>query len=70
MKQVVLNIKNSKYDFFMELLNSFDFVQVAHEEGDSAEEIKANLKKAFEDLQCNKKGQLKTTTAKDFLDEL
>ena len=28
MKQIVLNIKESKYRFFMELIKSLDFVQV------------------------------------------
>ena len=70
MKQVVLNIKDSKYRFFMELIKSLDFVQVEEDPGDSKEEIVANLTQAFKDLKRHKQGKLKTTPAKDFLNEL
>ena len=70
MKQVVLNIKEGKYRFFMELIKSFDFVQIQEDVGDSREEIVANLTQAFKDLKDHKQGKLKTTPAKDFLNEL
>lgn len=40
------------------------------DEGDSREDIIANLTQAFKDLKLYKEGKLKTTPAKDFLDEL
>lgn len=72
MKQVVLNIKESRYRFFMELIKSLDFVQVLKEKetGDSKEDVVANLTEAFKDLKLYKQGKLKTTPAKEFLDEL
>ncbi len=70
MKQVTLNIKEKKYEFFMELLKNLDFVQVKEIEGDSKEEIRANLERAFKDLKLYKEGKLKTSPAKDFLNEL
>ena len=70
MKQVILNIKDSKYRFFMELVKSLDFVQVEEDPGDSKEEIVTNLTQAFKDLKKYKQGTLKTTPAKDFLNEL
>lgn len=70
MKQIVLNIKEGKYSFFMELLKSFDFVDIQDDTGDSKDDIKKNLKQAFKDLKNYKKGKLKTTPAKDFLNEL
>lgn len=70
MKQVVLNIKDGKYRFFMELVKSFDFVQVEQVEGDSKKNIVKNLTHGFKDLKLYKQGKLKTTPAKDFLNEL
>ena len=54
----------------MELLKSLDFVQVEEVEGDSKEEIVANLKQGFKELNLYKQGKLKTTTTQDFLNEL
>jgi hypothetical protein len=46
-------------------------VQIAQEDsGDSKEEVLANLTQGFEELKLYKQGKLKTTPAKDFLDEL
>lgn len=70
MKQVILNIKEGKYKFFMELVKSLDFVQVEENTGDSKEEITANLTQAFKELKLYKDGQLKGISAKDLLDEL
>jgi len=70
MKQVVINIEEGKYRFFMELVKSLDFVQVQERTGDSKEEITANLTKGLKDLKRYKQGKLKTTPAKDFLNEL
>ena len=70
MKQIILNVKDAKYPFFLELVKSLDFVQIQEEMGDSKEEITTNLKQAFKDLKDYKEGKLNTTSAKDFLDEL
>ena len=70
MKQILINIKDSKYQFFLELLKSFDFVEIEEYEGDSREEIIANLKQGFKEMKLYKQGKLKTTVAKDFLNEL
>ncbi len=71
MKQVTLNINDNKYLFFMELVKSLDFVQIENvDDGDSKEEIVANLTQGFKELKLYKEGKLKTTSAKEFLDEL
>jgi len=70
MRQIILNIKDNKYNFFMELIKSLDFVHVQNDTSDSKEAITANLKQAFTDLKNYKKGNLKTTSAKEFLNEL
>ncbi|MBL4651502.1 MAG: hypothetical protein JKY53_01370 [Flavobacteriales bacterium] len=67
MKQVTLNIPESKYTFFMELVENLGFV---NSEGDSRNAILSNIKKGFEEVQLAKKGKLKTTPAKEFLNEL
>ena len=70
MKQVVLNIKDDKYHFFLVLVKNFDFVQIEEIEGDSKKDILENLTQGFKDLKLYKQGKLKTSSAKDFLNEL
>ena len=69
MKQVTLYIKEGKFRFFMELIRSLDFVQV-EEEGDSKEAILSNIKAGLEEVKLAKQGKLKTTLAKEFLNEI
>ena len=70
--RVVLSVAPQKYDFFMELLKNFDFVEVAKEENDgsSREEIMASLKEAAKDLKLIKAGKLKGRPARELLNEL
>lgn len=70
MKRIVINVKENKYRFFMELIQSLDFIQVQQEADDSKEDITTNLINGFKDLKRYKDGALKTTPAKDFLNEL
>jgi len=69
-QRVVLNVVPRKYDFLMELLKNFDFVQVEKNDGDTREEIIANLKEAAKELKLLKAGKLKTRPLKEFLNEL
>ena len=81
--EVTLDIKDkSKVPFLMELLKSLDYVRIVKEvktEGKS--EIISGLKKSkvnvldniragLEEVCLFNKGELKTTPAKDFLDEI
>ncbi len=70
MKQVVLNIKEGKYQFFMELVKNFDFVQVEEEKDDSKEEIIANMKEGFKELKLYNEGKKKFRDANDLINEL
>jgi len=57
----------------MELARSIDFIKKIEEEESeepSKEEVIRNLKRGFQEMQLFKKGKLKTTPAKDFLNEL
>ena len=71
-QRIVLNVAARKYDFLMELLQNFNFVKVVEEEndGDSREEIIANLKQTAKDLKLLKEGKLETRPAREFLKEL
>ena len=71
MKEVVLHIKDSKFRFFMELIKNLDFVHVEEaQKGDTKESVLHNLKNGLAEVKQFKKGTLKTTSAKAFLDEL
>ena len=73
MKHVTLYIPDNKYPLFMELARSIDFIKKIEEEESeepSKEEVIRNLKRGFEEMQLIKKGKLKTTPLKDFLNEL
>jgi len=71
-QRVVLTVSPRKYDFLMELLYNFDFVQVEEEEndGDSREEIIANLQQAASDVKLIREGKLEGRPAREFLNEL
>jgi hypothetical protein len=69
MKQITLKISDTKFQFFLELVKSFDFVQI-DDEGDSKKAILKNIKQGLDEVKLAKQGKLKTTSAKDFLNEL
>ena len=69
-QRVVLNVSPRKYAFLMELLGNFNFVEVEKNDGDSREEIIANLKEAAKELKLIKAGKLETRPLKEFLNEL
>jgi hypothetical protein len=55
----------------MELVKNFDFVQIEEEDesdGDSKEEIIANLTQAFKEMKEIKEGKLKALTLTEFWD--
>lgn len=70
MKQIVLNVDESKYRFFMELVKSLDFVKVDEESEYSKDEIVASVTQSFKELKLYKEGKLKGIPAKTLLDEL
>lgn len=55
----------------MELIKNLDFVHVEEaQKGDTKESVLHNLKNGLAEVKQFKKGTLKTTSAKAFLDEL
>lgn len=70
-RQIVLNVPSQKYNLMMEALQKFDFVKVVEEdEGDSREDIIANLKEAAQSLKLIKEGKHIGCPAEDLLNEL
>ena len=67
--KVILEVKDSKADFVMELLNSFSFVK-AKPLTPYKEEVLLDIKQAVEEIKLIKTGKLKGTPARDLINEL
>jgi hypothetical protein len=72
MKQIVLNVPDNKYPFFMELVKSLGFVKVSEElkldkkQKEFVEGTKTSLKQVEQHL----KGEIKLKTAGQLFNEL
>ena len=66
-----LNINRNKLNFFYELIKNFDFVKIETEDNEpSKEEILAGIKQGLEEVKLIEQGKLKSTSLKQFLNEL
>jgi hypothetical protein len=71
MRQVTVYTTDKEYSHFVQLAKSLHYVKkVETDEDPTKEDIVNNLKKGFEEMQLIKKGELKTTSLDDFLNEL
>lgn len=71
MKQITLSVNDTKFPFFMELINNLDFVKVEQEQGDSKQAIIKNLTKGIKELKSIQEGKItKSNSLKEFLNEL
>lgn len=71
MSQVILNIPDNKVPFFIELVSNLKFVKkIEIDDEPTKEQILNNIKTGLEEVKLFKQGKLKTTSAKDFLNEL
>lgn len=78
MTQITLDISDTYVSFFMKLIKNFDFIKVREKKKISLEDeltpsqkkTWATVKKGFEDLKMIEQGKMKTTPARDFLQEL
>jgi len=77
MKQVILQIPDNKYLFFLELVKNLSFVEkieekpVAIEEKvPTKEEIFQGIRDAFKEVEEIRTGRKKATTLNEFLNEL
>ena len=67
--KVLLDIKDSKASFVMELLQSLSYVK-ARPLTDEKAQLMAEIREAVENLKLVRQGKLKARPAKELLDEL
>ncbi len=67
--KVLIEVKDSKAAFVMELLNSLSFVK-AQELTDEKAQLVEEIKEAVENLKLVRKGKMKARPAKELLDEI
>lgn len=67
--KVLLDIKDSKASFVMELLKNFSFVKAKPLSDEKAQLIN-EIKEAVDNLKLVRQGKLKARPAKELLDEL
>jgi len=67
--KALIDVKDNKADFVMELLDSLPFVKVKTISPQKAQLIE-EIKEAVENLNLVKQGKLKARPAKDLVDEL
>jgi len=77
MKQVIINVPEKKFPFFMQLMNSLNFVKVVEpsqslEDQLSPEQKKTwqNIKQGFIELKMIEEGKLKSRPIQELLNEL
>ena len=70
MKQVIIQIPDNKYNFFLELVKSLGFVKSIEETEPNKTNILKGLQDAVKEVNLIKKGELKGINAKDLLNEL
>lgn len=67
--KVLLDIKDSKVAFVMELLRSLTYVKVKPLSDEKAE-ILSDLKEAVKEVKLHKQGKIKLKSAEDLINEL
>lgn len=70
MKEVTLYIPEKKFSFFMELINSLDFVKKEEGPTQSKEQDAKGFKEAVRQINLVKQGKLKARDARELLHEL
>jgi len=80
MKQLVINIPDSEYNFFMKVIKNFSFVEIDEKKNKLLElEVKLspekrkiwrNIKGGLAEAEFIEQGELKEKTGKEFLNEL
>jgi hypothetical protein len=67
MKELVLEVKEEKYRFFIELIKSLDFVSVKTQ---SKKELLLNVARGMQEAALAGKGKIRSRSAKSFLNDL
>lgn len=71
MRHVTVYTTDKEYNHFVELAKNLHYVKkIETDEEPTKEEIISNIRKGLEEMQLIKRGKLKSTPLKDFLNEL
>ena len=70
MRQVTVYNTDKEYSHFVELAKNLQYVKKIETDEDPKENVLENIKAGLKEVNLFKKGKLKTTSAKDFLNEL
>jgi len=77
MKQVIINITENKFSFFMKLMKSLNFVKVVEPAQPSEEQLTSekketwsNVKQGFVELKMDEEGKLKFRPIQELINEL
>jgi hypothetical protein len=70
MKQLTVQVPDSKYPFFLDLVNNLGFKKIETEDEPSKEQILAGIREAVAEVKQIKAGKKKAVLLKDFLNEL
>lgn len=69
--KVILDIRDNRISFFMELVKSLDYISVVKELKDEKKsQFVTDLAEAFDDVKLYEQGKKKLKPAKDLLNEL
>ncbi len=71
MRQVTVYVADKEYNHFVQLAKNLSYVKkIETDDEPSKEETMDGIKAGLEEVKLYRKGKLKTTPAKDFLNEL
>ena len=71
MRQVTVYTTDKEYNHFVELIKNLHYVKkIKTDEEPNKQTVLENIKAGLEEMKQFKKGKLKTTSAKEFLNEL
>lgn len=69
--KVILDIKENRIPFFMELVKSLDYISVVKEvKNEQKGRFIEEMAEAFNDVKLHEQGKIKLKSAKSLLDEL
>jgi uncharacterized protein YlbG (UPF0298 family) len=70
MRYITLYITDKEFNHFIELAKNLHYVKKIETDEESKKKSLENIKVGLKEVSLFKKGKLKTTSAKDFLNEL
>lgn len=70
MRHVTVYTTDKEYNHFVELARNLHYVKKIETDEESCENLMDNIKTGLKEVKLFKKGKLKTTSAKEFLNEL